>query len=802
MATPERLELDDIYHRSNSFESQEEEASEIDFATLFLVARKSVPWIVLLIVLGLTGAYLYLRYTKPVYQSFSVIKIEVQSEAGWLGLVGGNVAENRLNITKLSGEIEFIKSDLIYEKLKNSLNLEVNYYAKGKVLDLELYKASPFKIFYTIHQEGFYNKAFDVDILNEESFRLSYPQGEAQVQGEYDFGASIISEGMTLRIERTDKFSSDAINNDYYFVINSSGALNSYLNQNLAVEIVNLDASTIGISFTDHNALKARDIVNQIDSAYLDQKLVKNSMATAQTLSFLDDQLDLTKVDLQNAEVNMESFVQENRTYDIRADVGKTMTRLEDLEKEKLEIGVQLSLMDEIRKIIVGDTDVEQIVPALNLLGENQIGQEIAVLSDLQYRREKVLQAYKDNTSAVQVLETEIGFVKENILKLIQQHREILQSRVATIDNKAKDFDRELMGMPEKETEFARLKRFYNLYEKFYLNLLDKKVEFGIAKAGTIPDFQILSPATLPAQPVSPDRLIVYAIGLASGIFLGLGLVAGRYFMHDTITNVRELERGTQAPVLGIVPAYGKDRMLFSKLIVDISPKSAISESIRSIRTNLDFMGPGRKKRVISVTSTVSEEGKTFVAVNLAGIIALSDQKVIVLDMDMRKPKVHLAFERENTKGMSTILIEKHAVEECIQQTSIANLDFISAGPIPPNPSELILSPRFDEMLEELQHKYEVVIIDSPPVGMVTDGVLIMRKANIPIYIVRADYSKKAFLKNINKLIRINKFTKLSVILNDTREPGVYGYCYGYGHGYYEQEEKPSLLKRFQKRKG
>ena len=284
--------------------------------------------------------------------------------------------------------------------------------------------------------------------------------------------------------------------------------------------------------------------------------------------------------------------------------------------------------------------------------------------------------------------------------------------------------------------------------------------------------------------PIFPNKLIVYAVGLAGGVLLGLGLIAARYFMHNTITNVRELERNTKASVLGIIPTYDKEKMEVSRLVVDKNPKSAISESIRSIRTNLDFISSAKKKRLISVTSTISGEGKTFVTVNLGGIIALSGQRVIILDLDMRKPKVNLAFGAENTRGVSTILIERHSVQECIQPTTINSLQFISAGPTPPNPSELILSDRFDLMIQELFLTYDVVLIDTPPVGLVTDGILIMRKADIPLYIVRADYSRKAFIKNMNRLMRSNNFTRMCTILNDAQSGGGHGYGYGYGYGY------------------
>jgi capsular exopolysaccharide synthesis family protein len=257
---------------------------------------------------------------------------------------------------------------------------------------------------------------------------------------------------------------------------------------------------------------------------------------------------------------------------------------------------------------------------------------------------------------------------------------------------------------------------------------------------------------------------------------------------------VGELEKATIAPVLGFVPVFGK-AMDVSRLVVDKNPKSPVIEALRSIRTNLEFLSSDKNKKLISVTSTISGEGKTFVAINLGGVIAFSGTRVVIIDMDMRKPKINVGFGVDNDKGMSTVLIGKHRVEDCIHRSTIDTLDFITSGPTPPNPSELILKPEFDEVMTYLKSRYDIIIIDTPPVGLVTDGILVMRKVDLPIYVVRAEYSKKGFEKNINKLVRQHGFKNLSVILNAFNNMlGSYGYGYqygyGYGYGYYGENEK------------
>jgi len=804
MAKDSFAELDELNNSVDSQETEEESGGEIDFITLLIVTRKSLIWIVFLILLGLGASYLFLRYTKPVYRSSSTLKIDERSQAGALGLGGplGNAAAEQ-NMVSLSGEVELINSDIIYRDLKENLNLKVNYYAMGNVLNEELYNNAPFKVDYEIRDGSFYDKEFKVNFIDDHTFKLAYLVGDEEISGEYKVGEPIDKKEIYLVLNRTPNFNPVVLEQNYRFVINSDGALNNYFRNNLAVEIINPSANTISISFTDFNPRKAQDIINRVDSAYLVQKLLVKNQATQQQLKFLDKQIQATKNDVTQYEKAMQDFAIQNKTYDVRGEIGKNMARLEELHKERLELGLQTALLTDIYNLVSGENDLEQIIPSLKQIEDAELSTKVAELSNLQRSYKILLLSYKKTTQTVKIREEEMRLTKDAVTELLQQNIDLLQTQTATLTRNINTIEGELKQMPARETEWARLQRPFEMYDRTYRELINRRLDFNIAKAGTTTDIQILQPAALPVAPIKPDKIMVYAIGLASGLFLGIGLIAARYFMHNTITNLGEVERNTKAPVLGVVPRYTKEKLLVSKLIVHKNPKSAISESIRSIRTNLDFISSAKKKRLISITSTVSGEGKTFVAVNLGGVIALSDQKVVILDLDLRRPKVNLAFDAENNIGVSTILIERHNVQECIQKTAIPNLDFIPAGPTPPNPSELILNPKFDEMLEELRQLYDVIIVDTPPVGIVTDGTLVMRKADIPIYIVRADYSKKEFLKNINKVIKTNKFNKLTVILNDAKAQGGYGYGYAYGYGYsnsyYDLEEKEGVLTRLKR---
>lgn len=345
--------------------------------------------------------------------------------------------------------------------------------------------------------------------------------------------------------------------------------------------------------------------------------------------------------------------------------------------------------------------------------------------------------------------------------------------------------------MPDKSTQLAKKKRFYKLYEEFYLSMMQSKAEFEIAKAGSIPDFKILSSATNPRMPILPQRPVIMGIGIVVGIVLNFFLIGLLYVVNNKITSVQEVEKTITIPFMGVVP-ISHHSTITPFHIID-NPKSMVSEAIRILRTNLDFFTSSGKHKVISISSTVSGEGKSFLALNLGGVLALSRKKVILLDLDMRKHKHDIPFKTDTeNKGISTALIKKHHWKECIIHTSLENFDYIPSGPHPPNPSELLLNGEFTEMLESMKEVYDYIVIDTPPVGLVTDGIMAMKRSDLSIYVFRANYSKKDFLNNLQRIITINKLERVAVVLNampSSRKT--------YGYGYYE--DTTTIKKRWKK---
>jgi tyrosine-protein kinase Etk/Wzc len=412
-------------------------------------------------------------------------------------------------------------------------------------------------------------------------------------------------------------------------------------------------------------------------------------------------------------------------------------------------------------------------------------------LNKLLVDQEKLKMSYHEITFAYREKQKQIEDLQNIVIDQVKEIKKESIKRLQYLNESKQKLENEFAQIPDKNTAFSKNLRLHKLNEELYVALMKSKFEFEIVQAGTVPDFKILSPASLPMDPISPRRVMIYAAAFVASITLMTIFLGIMYVLNDKITNLAELERTLRTPILGVIPSsiHIKD----NHLIVMEQPKSMVSEAIRTMRTNLDFFNIKSAKKVIAITSTISGEGKSFIASNFGSMIAFSKKKVVLVDLDMRKNKTHFPVTiQDKTKGLSTILINRNDWRECVVSTLIPDLDFIPSGPIPPNPAELLLNGSFNKLLEELKDIYDYIIIDTPPAGLVTDGIIAMRNADLNIYIFRVNYSKKDFMGNLQRIITINKFDNIAVVLNALPSAN----AYKYGYGYYHEETNSSKWKK------
>lgn len=747
----------------------------IDLNKLGMVIRNNWMWLIgiFLLVNGITQ--LYLRYTKNLYESSSELKLEVKNDATELG-IKNVIEEPNLNI--LSGEIELIQSKLFLTQVIKSSRLDVNTYSVGRVTNEDLFGKEAFYVSYKPTESAAYDVPITYEPLNDKSFRLSLPDGTT-IDARY--GDTFSFAGFELSIERNENFR-PGDEKGYYFTVNSQQNQLHYLSENLTAEPLNFNANTIRISFQDHNPTKAWYIINKIDTLYLQYSYEQKNLANRQKIEWLSNELAQIESKMEGFEDYFENFTLQNKTSNLDDDLRNVISRINALDSQRYQLTQSINKLNQA----VENLEKENYVVAFSqraALPENLV-ENLEELNRLALSQEKLRMSYNEKTFAFRERQKEIEALKQKLTLQLDDVRKDAVNRLASLNAVKARLEREFANLPDKNTEFSKNLRFYKLNEQLYLALMQSKSEFEIVQAGSVQDFRILSPASLPTEPIAPKRLMISAAGFVASITVMLFFIGIVYLVNNKVTSVSELERSLQLPVIGVVPVsrHIKNQGLF---VVD-QPKSMVSEALRTIRTNLDFFNIQSQEKTIVISSTVSGEGKSFIAINLGAIIALSRRKVVLLDLDMRKNKTNLPVSvGDNPRGISTILIRKNSWRECVLNTSVEGFDFIPSGPHPPNPAELLLNNSFQELIDELRKEYDYILMDTPPVGLVTDGIMAMKRADLCIYIFRANYSKKEFMTNLQRIININKFSNISVVLNALPSTG----AHKYGYGYYQEAE-------------
>jgi len=711
-----------------------------------------------------------IRYTKNVYESSSEIKLDIKTDASEFGITDV-IEEPDNNI--IAGEIEVIKSKLFLDRVLDESNFEVSFISIGRVLYDEMFSSAPARVIIGSKRHSYYNVPFYFEEVDESKYELTVGSTDQRHYGIYGQPLSIGNLNLTL-IRNSEFRKGDEVG--YYFIINSRDVLLDYLVTNLTVEPLNFNAKTIRISFKDHNQSKAQSVLNKIDTLYLQYSNEQKSLANKQKIEWLANELSQIEKRMESYENYFEEFTLKNRSNNIDESLEQTITAMNLLDSQRYEL---LRKTREADRFIAAVQKGEDPVLSASTSYPQSLLRDMDILLQKQLEQERMKLSYNETSFAFKQKQNEINLLRNQILERLAQMKTEWETSLQSLEKRKKSLEEAFADFPNKNTEFTKNQRFYKLYEEFYLSLMQSKSQFEIAQAGTTPDFKILSPASFPSTPISPNRPMIAGIGLVASIVFNFFFIGVLYLLNNKITSINDLEKVSGASVMGSIPVSRQPTEAVLH-ILDY-PKSIVSEAIRSLRTNLDFFNANSPQKIVAISSTVSGEGKSFLAMNLGAVLALSNKRVVLIDLDMRKQKANQLISKssDNTKGISTVLIKKNSWQECVQTTPLNNFDFIPAGPHPPNPSELLVNGQFSQLLKELKSNYDFIIMDTPPVGLVTDGIMAMRQADVSLYVFRANYSKKEFLHNLRRVIHLNKFSNVATVLNAVHSRGkTYGYDY------------------------
>jgi|WetSurMetagenome_2_1015567.scaffolds.fasta_scaffold00478_20 tyrosine-protein kinase Etk/Wzc len=789
-------------------------SDDVDIMRYLSLFASNWIWIVASLFIAICLAYAFNHYSPRVYNVKSSLLIDEEKNAGSVAnleklMPSGDYYGSWRN---LENEVIILQSyALNYRVMEEMPDFHTAYIPINKhgIQGQRMYKTSPFALSkledkqpygvqmtirfrgpdsYTVEVDENYIKA-----LKKKGYDPKMIIFPAEKDKVYKLGEPYTFYGFNFNIEKRDSFSSLIKEGSRYLVwFESPEALANQYRSNLTVKPAKEGASVFILTYNGYSPDQGCDYLNKLMELYGTQELEWKNRSAENTILFIEQQLGLISDSLNKAENSMEKFRLNNRFVDLTMEGSLILQKLEKSENEKNDLGLQLQYYQYLLQYIDSKEDKGSIVsPSVMGVSDAVLIRLVEEFSALQQKKKQVAYAMKSEvpqTEAVdKQLETARAALRENVANSISQlniAKKNLSDRIAKVEL---DMDK----LPGTERQLIGIQRKFDLNNTVYNFLLERRAEAGIARASQLSDNRIIDVA-VPRNSaiVSPTTMKNYLVAFVLGLLVPILFILFIDLFNNKIIGRHDIEAISKAPILGFISHSNYT----AEIPVVDKPGSTLAESFRSIRTSLGFYTGQTSCPVIAVSSPISGEGKTFISVNLAAIIAMMNKKVLIIGLDLRKPRAHMVLSLENPhgEGMSSYLSFNANFEDVIVPTDVKNLWFAPAGTPPPNPAELIGSPRMGEFITRARTEFDTIIIDTPPVGIVTDAMLLSSYVNVNIFVVRQRYTTKGSVAMLDEIYRKGEMANVAYVINDISASGYYGYglrygfTLGYGQRYYD----------------
>ena len=759
----------------------EEESFDIKrYISLFL---SNWYWFAVALFISLSIAYGINRYSEKVYTVSSTMLIKDEQVGGGMSgieniIPGGDIFKSHQN---LQNEIGILKSfSLNYNVMKELPDFWVSYVGVGRrrIAENRHYKDGPFKVVFDSLYKQTKNARIDIEILSDKEYRMKIGD---QIDKKMNFGDIYSTIGFNFAlIIRRDFIFDNVQSNKYYFWFERIEGLANLYRGKLGVSPIEEEASLIRLTTTGVSTLQETDYLNKLMEVYINRGLDLKNQTAEKTIEFINEQLNLISDSLTLAEIRLENFRLTNSLIDLSSEASLLQTRIVRYENEKYIIELEKQYYEYLIEYINSKDESGDIVsPSIMGVSDPGLSRLVGELASLQLQKKQLSFSLSGELPAVNLMDSQIedarNILRENVKNSINNVKRLL----VDINARIVGVEQNVQKLPGTERRLINIQRKFDLNNTVYTYLMEKRAEAGIAKASNISDNRVIDQAkTFNSNRVGPKEKKNYMMAFIFGLLIPTALIFLLDLLNNKVIDKKDIEKATTVPILGYI-GHNENK---SEIPIFENPGSTLAESFRSIRTSLKFFSEQAPSNTITVTSTISGEGKTFISVNLASIIAMLGKKVLIVGLDLRKPKLHKIFNTNNGTGLTTYLIGETGYEDIIQKTDIDNLFFTTSGPIPPNPAELIDSDRMGIFFKKAKEEYDYIIIDTPPVAIVTDTLLLAPYVNINLFIVRQRYSSKNTLELINDLYKQGELKNLSIIVNDISLSGYYGYGLRYGN--------------------
>ena len=775
----------------------EEFEQEFDFKAEIGKYTIHWKWFVLSVLIALCFAYFKVRYFVPVYSASATILMKDTKKGGRLSEAA---AFSDLGINSgarnVDDEIEIMRSRTLLEEVVKRLNFNISVIAKGNVLEKELFSDSPVKIQFINQVPGFDQQymVFNFSELSSGLFTLTNTEGVIVSKGKsFKYGQNIKTKYGDLIITKVSNVTM-SIDNALTIVVSPVQSVAGSFRGRLSIAPLSKGSGVIVLSLVDQVEQKSVLFIDELVQTYNENAVSDKEFISKNTSVFVSNRLQLINKELEGVEKDVENFKVSNKLTDIESEGQRYVTGSTEFTSKGIDLQVQLNILNSIVEYVKKSTN-ENSLPA-NLFSDvsGDASSLIGTYNSMIIDRNRMLKSATISNPSLVKLDQQITSLRQTLLSSLEKNRSVLKIQQRNIEQNENLFNSKIQKIPSQERQFRVIERQQKVKEELYLYLLQKREETALALSSTEPNAKVID-AALSTGPVSTKPSIFYLGALLIGLLIPAGIIFLLDFLDTKIKSRLDLEGKTVIPFIGDVPTSETPNE-----IIKSESRTSSAEALRIIRTNLEFMltkVPEGIAKTIFLTSTFPKEGKTFVSVNLAATFALSGKKVLLIGMDIRNPKLD-EYVTLPERGFTNYLSSNDLkIEDLIvKYEGYENFHILPAGVIPPNPAELLMNKKVDSLFEKLKKEYDYIIVDTAPVSLVTDTLLIAKNADTFIYVARANFLEKKMLDIPNGLYKENKLPNMCILLNDTDSSKGYGYGYGYGMNVGNEPWYKSIFKK------
>lgn len=766
-----------------------EQHDEIDLKRLIFLLLRRWYWLVICLVIGIAGAYFFVKYTPNKYRVDTSLMVTSDQKGFNIENMFMESFMSGAQKTLLQNEVELLNSYTLNHQAVDNLNWQTIWQKKNLVIWNGLYLNEPFIV--TKSEEALNPSGIFLHIIpmSDTQYRIK-ADGEVLINQTpvkikfaevAQYGKTFKNKHFNFILHQKDK-NADVLSEEYRFSFVNKSKLTFNYQERTSTDFTK-DSEVIKLSLESTEPMRDIHYLNELVRVYLELKLDLQTQTQKRSLSFIDSQLSGISDSLSVAESSFTEFRSKNQIIDLTSQGSLIMEQLKEIEQEKSQLQMQLDYFKNLQRYLGNIQSADQLVtPSVVGITDATLNALVLKLSELYSKRKILAYSAHENNPTLILLNQEIEQINEQLREILVNLIDNTGLSVKTLSQRYYRINRQLNNMPEQEQQLINIQRQYELTNEIYTFLLQRRAELEIALAGAVVETQVIDPAQYERLiPMNRSAMLILMIGAFLGLLFPALLILLFDFFNNSIHLQEDVERLTPLTILGNV-FHSSNK---SELVVVKEPTAPITESYRTIRTNLQYKFTDKQQKIIGLHSVQPSEGKTFNSTNLASILAMNDKKTVLIGADMRKARLHKIFNIPNLTGLSNYLAGQTQSKEIIKETGIDNLSVIVSGPVPPNPAELLERPAFKKLLSELKQEFDYIIIDNAPVSRVTDGLITSKETDLNLFVLRYGVSKKDQLKFINDIAKQGVMNNPALIINDVKVSRIgYGYGYGYKYGY------------------